>query len=193
MLPVIRVDMGDLTQDYVVGRNLEVKVSFRGIVKNVRRAYESHAKDITFAQTTALDRVMDDIVMLYKDSHFSVMSRTGALRASLNVLMGHIKEVLELFSADATALKLDAFDVSSNEIMMYTDENVSKIKEHMKEIYDFIQGLKSFRNAPAFVIALSIMYNQLATAAQAGIPAKRNPSQPVSMQSTHYPVLLRLP
>ena len=197
MLPVIRVDMGDLTQDFVVGQGLEY--GMRGMGKTIMRGAKSLVNGMSIQKNAALDRVINDIGSL-NSAKFDLLLRTYALRARLNVLLMHVKEVLLLFSREDLSLALFPFQDKINVKMSYDETQVHSINAHLTDIYNAIKGLQSTKEISEFVSMLTTKYNDLARVAtdgtpvgSVGIPAD-GAQMAYAFPTTHYyPVLLRLP
>jgi hypothetical protein len=190
MLPVIRVDMGDLTQDFVVWQGLEY--GMRGWGKNMMRVFKTAYNGMSFQKTAALDRVINDIVGLSGDDFISIVT-TWALRARLNVLMAHVKAVLLLFSVDNDLPRLMEFDDTLNVKMTYDGTQVKAIQGHLTEMYNAIKGFDSVKKTSAFVITLTTKYNDMAFVANAGTLAESVSANYILPPTHYHPVLLRLP
>ena len=190
MLPVIRVDMGDLTQDFVVGQGLEG--GMRGWGKNVMRVVKAGLNGMSIQKTAALDRVINDIGSL-NSAKFDLLLRTYALRARLNVLLVHVKEVLRLFSVEDVSTQLFPFQDKIDVKMIYNEAQVQSINQHMTDIYDAIRSLYSVKEISSLVIILTTKYNDLARVATDGTPAESAQMAYAFPPTHYYPVLLRLP
>jgi hypothetical protein len=187
-VPVIRVDMGEC----VAGERLEGGMGTWK--KHFNRGFKTAMNGMSYQKNAAIDRVINDIAGLQKDDFYLIVS-TGALRARLNVLMAHIKDVVQLFSVGDNPAVLKEFDETSNVTMMYNVEKVKIIQSLLTDIYDIVNSLDSVKKVPAFVISLSAKYNEMAAAAVAGTILIKNVSDGVTsaytVPITHcYPVLI---
>jgi hypothetical protein len=190
MLPVIRVDMGDLTQDFVVGQGLEY--GMRGMAKTIMRGTKSFVNGMSIQKNAALDRVINDILGL-SGNNFNSIVTTWALRVRLNVLMAHVKAVLLLFSVNNVLPELEKFDDTLNVKMTYNDAQVQAIQGHMTEMYNAIKDFDSVKKTSSFVIMLETKYNDMARVANAGTLPGSAPMAYEFPPTHYYPVLLRLP